>query len=127
MLIDSAGKYLTREGKVADIVRVDRTTAVGRMPDSNEALVWDINTGEALGHPLVNSLVGKQRNLPAVAQQVVKILRDLDTNQQRLQVANIFRQQVCLECGNVPEPGLPCPCKTPAQKPSGKRARKTVH
>lgn len=127
MLIDSAGKYLTREGKIADIVRVDRTTAVGRMPDSNEALVWDINTGEALGHPLANSLVGKHRNLPVVAQQIIKILLALDSNQQRLQVASIFRQQICLECGDVPEPGMPCQCKAGPQKSSGKRARKTVH
>ena len=79
MLIDTPGKYLTRAGEVVDIVRVDRTTAVGRLSGVPEALVWDINTGDALGHPLENSLVGKHRNLPAVALQVAQVLGSLDS------------------------------------------------
>jgi hypothetical protein len=124
MLIDNPGKYTTKSGIIADIFRVDRTTAIGRLPDVSEVLVWDDHTGEAMGHPLENSLVGKHRNLPAVAMQMTQILGDLDTNQQRLQVINIFRQQVCLDCGNVPEPGLPCPCQA---KRSGKKGTKRVN
>jgi len=128
MLIDNPGKYTTRSGAVADIFRVDRTTAIGRLPDVSEALVWDIHTGDALGHPLTNSLVGKHRNLPAVALQIAQILGSLDTNQQRLQVVNMLKSQVCLDCGNTPEPGLPCPCQAPKQtKRRSKTKPETVH
>jgi hypothetical protein len=127
-LIDTQGKYLTRAGEVVDIVRVDRTTAVGRLAGVPEALVWDINTGDALGHSLENSLVGKHRNLPAVALQVAQLLGSLDSNQQRLQVINILHLQVCLDCGSVLEPGVQCPCKTPKTANRRSKAKpKTVH
>lgn len=128
MLIDTPGKYLTRGGKTVDIVRLDRTTAIGRLPDERDPLVWDIQDGGAIGHALENSIVGKSRNLPATAVQITQILGALDSNQQRLQVLNILRQQVCLDCGSISVPGLKCECQSPkAPIQRGKSRKKTVH
>lgn len=129
MIIIAPGKYLTRDGKTADIFRVDQTTAVGRVPEyDTEAHIWDVHTGDAIGHSLLNSLVSKQHNLPEMAQQIVKTLGTLDLPTQRLQVLNIVDQQICPVCGADIEPGLKCSCK--AQKTAvqhGKSGRKRVH
>lgn len=126
MIIDAAGKYLTRDGKTAEIFRVDQTTAVGRVPDDPEAHIWDVRTGDAIGHALTNSLVRKQHNLPALAQQIIKMLIALDGNPiQRVQVLNIVSQQICPDCGETIEPGLKCRCKMTKER--GKTGRKAVH
>jgi hypothetical protein len=69
MRIDLPGKYLARDDRIVDIFRVDRTTAVGRHPDDTQAMVWDVYTGEAIGHDLQHSLV---KLLPPQPPEVTK-------------------------------------------------------
>jgi hypothetical protein len=126
MLIDTAGKYTTRNGKTADIFRVDRTTAVGRVPDIGEALVWDVSTGDAIGHDLGNSVISKYRNLPAIALAIQQMLSDLSSDAQRLQVLSIVKQQICDNCGAIIEPGRTCRCMSPVVQ-RGTKGKKKVH
>lgn len=69
MRIDFPGEYLARDDKVVKIVRVDRTTAVGRHPDDTQAMVWDVYTGEAIGHDMQHSLVKPMPPKPQAAQK----------------------------------------------------------
>ena len=128
MLIDIPGKYTTREGKTVSIVRIDRTTAIGRFDDNPEPLVWELQTGDAIGHSLGNSITGRQRNLPMIANQITQILGGMDDNFQRQTVLNIVRQQICFDCGSVSGAGRKCACQQPKQtNPRGKPKQKTVH
>jgi len=69
MRIECPGKYLARDDKIVNIFRVDRTTAIGRHPDDTQAMVWDVYTGEAIGHDLQHSLV---KMLPPQSPEVPK-------------------------------------------------------
>jgi len=108
MIIDQPGKYEMMNGECAVIFRVDRTTVVGRLEGEDEPLIWSID-GDPSGHDLRHRIVSKHVNVPGLALQIIKMVKDL-TADQRADIFAIVAQQACLNCGRMLDPGAKCLC-----------------